>query len=353
MIKNKQAIFFLDSAVDSIKSEREKKSNFKKKLAIIKKNQLSASSTLFSKGRRMKLFFTEDSKLYITPREYNLIKNGFKLNREIKKWDSLSARIVKNYVIDRPNQESFLFKQFLKRCDRISESLNEKTGSLAACFSPPKLWNASIVGAILLGMFSMSMIYRYLGQEVSAEGVYNNSASGKKVIYSDLPEPQVLGEEETKEDSEEIIENLEKLEKKELEKKVKKMVKGYPIEKMIPYIMEKDKTVVAFLIGIAKKESNWGKRVPVLNGQDCYNYWGYRGQRRLMGSGGHTCFNSRKDAVDAVAKRISWLINDRNLDTPSKMVVWKCGSSCAATGGQAAARKWISDVSIYFEKLNK
>jgi hypothetical protein len=34
------------------------------------------------------------------------------------------------------------------------------------------------------------------------------------------------------------------------------------------------------------------------------------------------------------------------------MVVWKCGSDCEATGGEAAARKWISDVSLYFNKLN-
>jgi len=55
----------------------------------------------------------------------------------------------------------------------------------------------------------------------------------------------------------------------------------------------------------------------------------------------------------AVAKRLDWLVNNKKLNTPSKMVVWKCGSSCAATGGQAAAIKWISDVNLYFEKLNK
>ena len=353
MIKNKQAIYFLDSISDFRKSERKEIVDLKNRQEIIKKNQIKPNSTLFSRGKRMKLFFTEDSKLYITPREYNLLKSGNKLNREIKQWDSLSARIINNYTYYHPSQKSFLFKQFLKRYAKISGSLAEKSVSLTEYFSPPKLWNTSIIGAILLGMFSMSIIYRYLGQEVSAEGVHNNIASGEKVISADLSKPQVLGEEKTKQNTKEIVENLEKLEKKELEKKIKKMVKGYPIEKMVPYIMKKDKTVIAFLIGIAKKESNWGKRVPVLNGQDCYNYWGYRGQRRLMGSGGHTCFNSRKDAVDAVAKRLDWLVNNRKLDTPSKMVVWKCGSSCAATGGQAAARKWISDVNFYFKKLNK
>ena len=69
-----------------------------------------------------------------------------------------------------------------------------------------------------------------------------------------------------------------------------------------------------------------------------------------MGTGGHTCFNSRKDAVDTVAKRIDYLVNEKKLNTPEKLVIWKCGSSCAATGGQAAANKWISDVKLYLEK---
>ena len=60
-----------------------------------------------------------------------------------------------------------------------------------------------------------------------------------------------------------------------LERDVEKMVEGYPIEKMIPYMGTRDRETVAYLVGIAKKESNWGKRVPVTeNGEDCYNYWG-------------------------------------------------------------------------------
>jgi hypothetical protein len=72
-----------------------------------------------------------------------------------------------------------------------------------------------------------------------------------------------------------------------------------------------------------------------------------------MGTGGHTCFDSPKDAVDTVAKRMETLIEEYDRDTPSKMVVWKCGSDCNVTGGQAAADKWISDVAMYFNKLNK
>ena len=353
-IDGKQTRFFLDSVLSRKRDEKKKKVSLKGKLKIIKENRLKPGSILFSRGKRIKAFFTEDSKLYITPREYDLIKNGKRLNRKIKQWDSLSARIAADYICYCPRQESFLYKQFLERCGRITENLAGQSNSLIKHLSPPRIWNASIIGAILLGMVSMSMIYRYLGQEVSAGSVYSGSSNKEKVISAGLPEPQVLGEESEKGETSDsdIVEDLEKLEKEELEKKVRKMVKGYPIEKMVPYIMKKDKTVIAFLISIAKKESNWGKRVPVLNGQDCYNYWGYKGRRKLMGSGGHTCFNSRKDAVDTVAKRLNWLINSKKLDTPREMVIWKCGSSCAGHS-RRSVRKWINDVDIYFEKLNR
>lgn len=141
--------------------------------------------------------------------------------------------------------------------------------------------------------------------------------------------------------------NFEKI---KFEEKVKEMTIGHPIEKMIPYILEKETRVAAFLISIAKKESNWGKRKPVLNGKDCYNYWGYRGIRPRMGSGGHTCFENPKDAVDTVAKRIKYLVNKRELNTPEKMIIWKCGNSCAGHN-QKSVQKWIGDVKLYFDKL--
>ena len=137
----------------------------------------------------------------------------------------------------------------------------------------------------------------------------------------------------------------------DLEKEIREMVKGFPIEKMAGEIATKNRIVAAFLVGIAKKESNWGKRVPVLNGQDCYNYWGYRGQREKMGSGGHTCFDSPKDAVDTVAKRLEFLVSNEKLNTPAKMVVWKCGYDCS-WDSKVAVQKWISDVNMYFKKLN-
>ena len=135
----------------------------------------------------------------------------------------------------------------------------------------------------------------------------------------------------------------------QLEKNIKEMVKGYPMEEMVPYIIQKDTKVAAFLVSIAKKESNWGKRVPILNGQDCYNYWGYRGIRDRMGTGGHTCFDSPEDAVNTVARRLQDLVQS-DVDTPQEMVIWKCGSACDKDS-QVAVKKWISDVNIYFQKI--
>lgn len=144
------------------------------------------------------------------------------------------------------------------------------------------------------------------------------------------------------------IANLEKL---ELEQRIRKMVKGYPIEEMIPFIMEHDKKVSIFLVSIAKKESNWGKRTPKYKGKECFNYWGYRGPNPL-GSGGHSCFASRQEAVDIVGKRLDYLINKAGYTTPEKMIVWKCGSSCA-THSSYGVRKWISDVDLYYQKLSE
>jgi hypothetical protein len=137
-----------------------------------------------------------------------------------------------------------------------------------------------------------------------------------------------------------------------LEKEIKDMVQGYPIEKMTPYIADKNPKTAAFLVAIAKKESNWGKQKPVLDGKDCYNYWGFRLKTDEMGSGGNSCFDSPKEAVDIVATRIDELVNEEKIDSPKEMVVWKCGSDCEAAGGQEAANKWISDVGYYYNKFS-
>jgi len=143
----------------------------------------------------------------------------------------------------------------------------------------------------------------------------------------------------------------EEIRMENFKKELLSLVKGHPIEAMVPYIAEKDRETAAYLIGIAKKESNWGKRKPVLEGEDCYNYWGFRLRRERMGSGGHTCFDNPRQAVNVVAMRIDEIIERNDARSASDMVVWKCGSNCAVTGGEAAADKWIRDVDFYAKKV--
>jgi hypothetical protein len=321
-------------------------------------------SILFSRGYRSEAFFTEDSKLYVTPFQYRKgFKNRFELNSAVKDLDSLKWRVARKYLKYSPPNGKLLEK-LQSRLELLGESLSYQSKNFIRGFSLVKVWNLSLVGAILFGMLTMTLIYRYLGPGASAVNMNEDSAkivATSENINLENPTSQVLGEEKViSEDSRlnnknieyisNIIENLEKGKKEELEGEIRKMVKGYPIEKMAPLIAEKDKIVAAFIIGIAKKESNWGKRVPLLNGRDCYNYWGYRGVRKLMGTGGHTCFNSREDAVDTVAKRLEWLIKNNKLNTPAKMSIWKCGSKCSQ---DSQVGKWISDVDLYFRKLNK
>lgn len=330
---------FLDSV--STKKENEKIFN------IWEINSWNAKSTLFSHGKVMDRFFTDDSGLYITPKNQKLLNQGIKINNNISGFDSLSSRVINNYLKFKPSKNDILYRSLARNYAKIQEGFSNIPRNIVNQLTIVRLWNLSVVGAIILGMISMTFIYRYFGIGASAE-----ESAGKVVINA--PVEKVLGAEDIKNDEEtvkyieEVIQELENSKKEEFEGEIKKMVKGYPIEKMTPYIAEKDRIVAAFLVGIAKKESNWGKRVPVLNGEDCYNYWGYRGIRKRMGTGGHTCFDSREDAVDTVAKRIEFLVKEKNLNTPAKMSIWKCGSACNKDG---QVGKWISDVDLYFKKV--
>jgi hypothetical protein len=363
-----QKNYFLDSALTD--KEADKFISFSEaKERVLNFRQGALKSTLFSRYGRKGSFFTNDSGLYISPYEYELA-GGKELKKASKRsFDSARSKIVTGYRIYRPSQSDFLYRKFLQKYEETRRTIDWQSAQFFRhIFSPERLWNFTIVGAILFGMVSMTFIYRYLGQGALAGNTRKIVITNEKIAErqnSNWTSPLVLGAEtftrnENREENElddetgyifQVMEGLEKAKKEEFESEVRKIVKGYPVEKMLPYIMEKDRIVVAFLIGIAKKESNWGIHVPLLNGQDCYNYWGYRGIRKLMGTAGHTCFNSRKDAVDTVAKRLGYLIEKNGLNTPGKMVIWKCGSACSHDD-QQAVQKWISDVNLYFQKLN-
>ncbi len=133
---------------------------------------------------------------------------------------------------------------------------------------------------------------------------------------------------------------------KEYFEKIEKMVGNSPMAKMLPYLEKQDPVTAAFLVAIAKKESNWGKVSPKSKSGDCFNYWGFK-DRRFTFVAGHSCFPSAEVAVETVGKRIDNLVA-KGKDTPSEMVIWKCGSACAGDGG---AGKWISDVNLYFRPI--
>lgn len=218
--------------------------------------------------------------------------------------------------------------------------------------APHKMLYGSLVGGVAFGIVSMGFIEHFFGPGVFAR----SQAPGQEVVVpttgktiaastasTDTKQPDFSFNET------DILKYFDDATDAQYRETVRNMVKGYPIEKMLPYIFEQDRLVSSFLIGIAKKESDWGKRVPVLEGQDCLNYWGYRGIRRLMGTGGHTCFNSSKDAVETVARRLNTLIYSQELNTPEKMIVWKCGFSCSGHSAESV-KKWIADVDMYVNK---
>jgi len=127
---------------------------------------------------------------------------------------------------------------------------------------------------------------------------------------------------------------------------MEKMVSGYPIEKMLPFIAKRNPVTAAFIVAIAKKESNWGKVSPRSKDGDCFNYWGFK-DHRFKFAAGHSCFPSAETAIDAVGNRIDKLVS-QGRDNPAELVVWKCGSACASDGNKG---KWISDVNLYFRPI--
>lgn len=317
----------------------------------------SYNATVFSRGRRSSVtVFAGDGYLYPT-RAIDIFGERPLFLTPMRTVDGLRKRNVvipnghirKSPLFVQPSREAFA---------AVEAGFRSFGGDIAAGFSgfrlglsPSRAAYAPLVGAMALGMVSALLLEHSFGKGVEAEEA--------RIVYVERQAQQaaVLGDRSDGSDSldtETILSDLavEDPSKKEFEERIRNMVKGYPIEDMIPHIVEQDRTVAMFLVAIAKKESDWGRRVPVLDGQDCFNYWGYRGVRKMMGTGGHTCFNSRKDAVGTVGKRLDTLIHKHDLDTPADLILWKCGSSCAGHSSYSV-KKWIADVDLYYQKLNR
>ena len=130
--------------------------------------------------------------------------------------------------------------------------------------------------------------------------------------------------------------------------KIYAIVGDAPIKEMVPFISKRNQKVAAFLVGIAKKESSFGEHSPSLNGQDCHNYWGYKGSAGKGSINGYACFGSAEEAIETVGDRIEVLVN-KDHNTPARMVnTWKCGKSCA---GDPGAPGWVLTVASCFEKI--
>ena len=324
--------------------------------------------TLFSRGKRTRFFFTEDSHRYVTPREEVLrrgrkvrIDRGCRVDGAFRRYEAM-----RRSPIDR-ERVRFAQWEIRRSMFRFRACLVDAASGVSFPVSPVRAWNFSVVGAVVFGMISMNIISKSLGQTVSAE----RDVAGEEVATLSDSEGEVLGEaiefiqktdaqyrqeqkrkEEQAEKRETEKERQAAQRRAEFEEQIRDMVSGYPIEEMLPALLKQNEIVAAYLVAIAKKESNWGRRVPVLHGKDCYNYWGYRAQRERMGSGGHTCFDNPEDAVETVGARIAWFVHQKNRQTPEELIVWKCGFSCDGHSSYSV-KKWIADVDLYFSKLYK
>ncbi len=140
--------------------------------------------------------------------------------------------------------------------------------------------------------------------------------------------------------------------KTSFERSLEKMVAGHPLSVMTPFLAKQDKLTASYLVAIAKHESNWGKRSPKMDGRECYNYWGYRGQTERVTKSGYSCFESPKQAVSIVGKRLEYLIWDLHLDTAEELLVWKCGASCASHN-EGDVNRWARNVGFYSRKVGQ
>ncbi|PJA86888.1 MAG: hypothetical protein CO141_02370 [Candidatus Moranbacteria bacterium CG_4_9_14_3_um_filter_42_9] len=353
-VKQKAKQTFIDSL--GKKEGQEKFFDFPVSRFILKYKKSSVLFLSRPGGGRTDSFFTSDSKLYYTPEELRALQRGEKIIRLTKRLDSLAERVFAKNNANSAVHPSLIFAGWQKKYLDYREQLEILMRDSARGMAVARMWNASIVASVLIGMLLMTMIYRNLGQGVSA------MAEETKVAQL-AEEARVIGAETEKDPIFEIdtatitqlfreydSEDDQEFQRQKFAEEIRQIVEGTPIEKMIPEIAKQDRIVAAFLVAIAKKESGWGVHVPVYQGQDCYNYWGWRG-KNPVGSGGHTCFDSPKDAVETVSKRIAFLVSSKKLDTPQKMIVWKCGD--CGWDNSAAMQSWINTVDMYFRKLNK
>ena len=248
--------------------------------------------------------------------------------------------------------------------DDIPERIH---GFFHACKKHSRLYTAIGVGLCIIFIQQIQFSFQYEAPVVYAD--QNTSVSYVCHLKSDLEAIAVVSRAQSSSVVDEqcaerennraqnlfldrgVLENSDKGEVDEaINQKAKTLVAGYPIEQMLPAMSALDKKTEAFLIGIAKKESDWGKHVPKKSGQDCFNYWGYKGSAGRGSAGAYACFASPEEAVKTVGAKLTKYVIHQNKDTASKMLVWKCGNSCAGHDS-AGVSSWVHTVDTYRKKV--
>lgn len=361
--------------------------------ADVQEARESVVQTFLGKESRTKHFVTEESYTYISPLASYARGFGREYVDARKRFDGVHVRSIQHY-----SQHERLYVALDAQFSRIRTQIRALRNMRSMDLSPVRMWQMSMACAMVFGMVTISMVYKNFGNSVQAKGVptvlpTNDSVSvayevqqgrlpilDKVFSEEELVEQKRLHDQKVTMELEQAAQEQKRLEqekkveqeklvaarqKKQAEadakllaqqdeenfaKKAREMVAGYPIEEMLPEILKQDREVAIYMIAMAKQESQWGKRVPVLNGEDCFNYWGFRAKRARMGSGGHTCFDSHADAVQTVGKRVHNLIYDYKRTTPERMLVWKCGSSCAGHSPEGV-KNWVNTVTMYRDAL--
>ena len=139
---------------------------------------------------------------------------------------------------------------------------------------------------------------------------------------------------------------------KDRELQIGALLGSAPMGVMSGLLAQYDRVTVSMAVGIGKVESDWGRAAPHVAAGDCYNYWGYKGMGGRGSVGGYACFGSPDEAVSTVVGRIEHLVHQDKRDTPSKMVVWKCGANCDWDHPENVSH-WIGTVDTYYQQLTK
>jgi uncharacterized FlgJ-related protein len=244
------------------------------------------------------------------------------------------------------NEEPSPAKRLIAETPQVSNSQLQK--ALISEMGVVKQKIKGIVFIALIGV-SFSLLNNVFLENQAALAKEDNQEKIKK-ITSEENFNNII-----KQNPNDVIENLiieaDKKKKQEImADKLDELLEGHPMAEMSNLIAEQDEIVAALIVGIGKKESNWGKRSPSKDGKDCYNYWGYKTSGSRGKALGHACFGSPEEAIETIAKRLNHFVYETNRDTPAKMIVWKCGSSCAGHN-PVGVNKWISDVQLYYDQV--